>query len=69
VFAKNLAASLSCTRSTKSAKAYLGVGPGQDRLLLRRGDDVVEVLPAEVWHLVDALVEGATRVVDRKVQD
>jgi hypothetical protein len=29
------------------------------RLLVRRGDSTVEVLPREVRRLVDALVEGA----------
>ena len=36
------------------------------RLLVRRGDDRVVVLPHEVRRLVDALVEGALRLVDQK---
>jgi hypothetical protein len=39
----------------------------EDRLLLRRGDGVVEVLPGEVRHLVNGLVEGAARLVDEQV--
>jgi hypothetical protein len=36
----------------------------EGRLLVRRGASTVAVLPHEVRHLVDALVEGATRLVD-----
>jgi hypothetical protein len=37
----------------------------KDRLLVRRGDDVVEVLPREVRHVVDALVGGYRFSLDR----
>ena len=35
------------------------------RLVVRRGGAAVEVLPHEMRHLVDALVEAATGLVDR----
>jgi hypothetical protein len=44
----------------------LMVEVGEDRLLLKRGSAAVEVLPHEVRHLVDALVEAAVRLVDRQ---
>lgn len=36
----------------------LTVEVGEDRLFVRRRDDVVEVLPGEVRHLEDAQVEA-----------
>jgi hypothetical protein len=47
----------------------LTVEVGEDRLLVRRGQDVIEVLPGEVRHLVDALVEAAARLVAQKTQE
>jgi hypothetical protein len=41
----------------------------EDRLVLRRGSATVEVPPGEVRHLVDALVEGTLRLVDRKTRE
>jgi hypothetical protein len=60
-----------CPDCVKDADAIrlsggLTVEVGHDRLLVRRGSDVVEVLAGEVRHLVDALVEGAVRLVDRQ---
>jgi hypothetical protein len=40
-----------------------------DRLLVRRGGSAVEVLPHEVRHLVDARVEEAARLVERRTQE
>ena len=40
----------------------------RDRLLVRRGGAEVEVFPSEIRHLVNALVEGAARLVDQKAQ-
>jgi hypothetical protein len=39
------------------------------RLLVRCGDAAVEVLPHEVRHLVDALVEGSAKLVDGKTRE
>jgi hypothetical protein len=38
----------------------------RDLLVLRRGDVSHAVLPGEVRHLVDALVEGKEKLADRK---
>jgi hypothetical protein len=39
------------------------------RLLVRRGHAAVEVLPHEVRRLVEALVEGAAKLVDGKTRE
>ena len=44
----------------------LAVKVKRDRLVVRRGQAVVEVLPGEVRHLVNALAEGAGRLVGQK---
>ena len=41
----------------------------RDRLLVQRGQAVVEVLPGEIRHLVNALVEAAVRLVDQEAQE
>jgi hypothetical protein len=46
----------------------LAVAIEDGRLLVRRGDATVEVFASEVQHLVDALVEAATRVVNQQHQ-
>jgi len=38
----------------------------EDRLVVRRGDTCVAVLPGEVRYLVDALVEGAAKLMDHQ---
>jgi hypothetical protein len=55
-----------CIRTSDSIRLAggLSVEVGHDRLLVRRGSDVIEVLAGEVRHLVDALVEGAAGLVD-----
>jgi len=42
----------------------LAVEVKRDRLLVRRGQAEVEVYPHEVRHLVNALAEGAGRLVE-----
>ena len=44
----------------------LTVEVGEDKLVVRRGSDMFEVSPNEVRRLVDALVEAAARLADRK---
>ena len=59
-----------CIRATDAIRLAGGltVEVGEDRLLVRRGDDVVEVLPAEVRHSVDALVEAAASLAGRQTE-
>jgi len=45
----------------------LAVEVKRDRLLIGRGNSEVEVFAGEVRHLVDALVEGAARMVDQQM--
>ena len=40
-----------------------------ERLLIRRGSAVVEVLPHEARHLVEAPVEGAAELADGQTRD
>ena len=40
-----------------------------ERLLIRRGSSTVTVFPREVRHLVEALVDRATRLADLRMQD
>ena len=44
----------------------LAIAEEDGRLLVRRGEAAVEVLPREVRRLVDALVEGAGKLVSRQ---
>jgi hypothetical protein len=58
----------SCLGSTDALRVTddLAVVVEDGRLLVRRGDSTVEVLPHEVQRLVDAPVEGAVGLVDQK---
>ena len=47
----------------------LAVEVKSDRLVVRRGKAEVEVFPSEIRHLVNALVEAAASLVDRKVAE
>ena len=47
----------------------LAVEVRHDRLVIKRGKASVEVLPGEIRHLVNALVEAATRLADRQIRD
>jgi hypothetical protein len=47
----------------------LAVVVEEGRLLVRRGDSSVEVMPREVRRLVDALVEAATGLVDGQIRE
>ena len=47
----------------------LAVEVKRDRLWIQRGKAELEVLPGESRHLVNALVEAATRLVDRQIRD
>jgi hypothetical protein len=63
-----------CPDCAKTADAIrlsggLTVEVHEDRLLLQRGSAVVEVLPHEVRHLLDALVEAAGRLVDQVTRE
>ena len=60
-----------CIRTADAIRVTddLAVVVEEGRLLVRRGDSTVEVLPHEVRRLVDALVEGAGRLVDGKAQE
>ena len=58
-----------CERCTRTADAIrvtedLAVAVEDGRLVVRRGRTAVEVLPHEVRHLVDALVEGVVSLSD-----
>ena len=44
----------------------LAVEVKRDRLLIGRGSSEVEVFAGEIRHLVNALVEGAARLVDQQ---
>ena len=58
-----------CIRTTDAIRVTddLAVVVEDGRLVVRRGDSTVEVHPHEVRRLVDALVEGAGKLVDRLV--
>ena len=60
-----------CARTADAIRLAGGltVEVQEDRLLVRRGSAVVEVLPREVRHLVDALVEAAARLEDEKTRE
>ena len=47
----------------------LAVEVKRNRLLIRRGNAAVEVLPGEIRHLVNALAEGAVRLVGQKDEE
>jgi hypothetical protein len=47
----------------------LTIEVGKDRLLVRRGGSTIEVLPHEMRHLVDALVEAAVTLVNRQARE
>jgi hypothetical protein len=59
-----------CSDCVRTADAIhlaggLTVEVREDGLLVRRGSGTVQVLPHEVRHLVDALVEAVGRLVDQ----
>lgn len=50
-------------------KDDLAVEVKRDRLVVRRGEAEVEVLPGEIRQLVNALAEAAGRLVDLRAQE
>jgi hypothetical protein len=58
---------ISANDAIRLTATALAVAVEKDMLLVRQGDCVVEVLPGDVQHLVDALVEGAARFVDGRI--
>jgi hypothetical protein len=60
-----------CTRTADAIRVTdnLVVVVEDGRLVVRRGDSTVVVLPHEVRHLVDALEEGAVRLVDGQTRE
>jgi hypothetical protein len=60
-----------CIRTVDAIRLSSGltVEVREDGLLLRRGSGIVDVFPHEVRHLVDALVEAAARLVERRTQE
>jgi hypothetical protein len=60
-----------CLRTADAIRLAGGltVEVGEDWLMVRRGDAVVGVFPGEVRHLVDALVEAAARLVNRRTRE
>ena len=61
----------SCLRTTDAIRVTdnLVVVVDDGRLLVRRGDSAVEILPHEVRRLVDALVEGVVGLVEGQEQE